>query len=115
MGLDLFSRERGARLGLAAGIADHCREIADQKNGGVAAVLKMFELAKDDGVAEVQIGGRGVDAEFYAQRLAGLGRLLELGLEFVLANDFRGAFAEVGQVVGEWIRFVTGKHFIFST
>ena len=36
VGVHLLARERRARFGLPGGIADHGREIADQKNGGVA-------------------------------------------------------------------------------
>ena len=66
----LLARERRARFGLARGVADHGRKIADQENGGVAHVLEMFQLAQDHGVAEVNVGSGGIDAEIDAQRLA---------------------------------------------
>jgi hypothetical protein len=43
--LHLFARQGRTRLGLPAGVADHRSEIAHQKNGGVAYVLKVFQLA----------------------------------------------------------------------
>ena len=42
---DVFGAERRARGGAARRIADHAGEIADQKNDGVAEVLKMLEDA----------------------------------------------------------------------
>ena len=49
-----------------------------RKIGGVALFLKVLELAQHDGVAEVQVGRRGIDAEFYAQRLARCARFSSL-------------------------------------
>ena len=72
VGAHLLGRERRTRFGLAGGIADHGREIADQKNRGVALVLKVLELAQHDGVAQVQVRRGGIDAELDAQRLARL-------------------------------------------
>ena len=42
VGVDFFAGERRARFGASGGIADHGGKIADQENGGVAEVLKMF-------------------------------------------------------------------------
>ena len=70
VGAHLFAGERRARFGLAGGIADHRGEIADEEDGGVALILEVFELAQHYGVAQVQIGRGGIDAEFDAQRLA---------------------------------------------
>src|SRR6266436_319607 len=62
IGVDLLARERGTSFGLPGWVSNHRGEIADEEDGGVAEVLKMFQFAKDDGVAQVKIGGRGVDA-----------------------------------------------------
>ena len=64
----------------------------------MAHVLEMLQLAQDNGVAQVNIGRGGIDAEIDAQRLAGLRGLLELGAQILFANDFRGAFAEIGEL-----------------
>ena len=109
----LLAFERRASFGLAGGIADHGGEIADEENGGVALVLELLELAQHDGVAEVQIRRGGIDAEIDAQRFAGLRGLLELGLEFVFADDFGGAFAQVLELF--FNRFeLRGSHYFFS-
>ena len=57
------ARQRRPRGGAARGIADHAGEIANQKNYGVAEILKMLELAEQHGVAEMQIGRGGIDAQ----------------------------------------------------
>ena len=98
VGVHLLARKRRARLGLPGGIADHGRESADQKNRRVPQVLKMFQLAHHHGVAEMQIGRGGIDAEFHAQRLAGFQRVLQLGAKFILRNNFSHAFAQVSEL-----------------
>ena len=95
---DFFAGERRARSGAPGRVADHASEVADQKNDGVAEVLKMFELAKKHGVAEMKVGRSGIESRLYAQRLAGGARFFELGAEFTLADDFRGAFFYVGEL-----------------
>ncbi len=85
---------RRTRLGLPGGIADHGGEIADEKNGRVPFILKVLELAQDDGVAEVQIGRGGIDAKLDAQRLARFSRALELRAQLLFTNDLRRALAQ---------------------
>ena len=58
----------------------------------------MFQLAQHDGMAEVQVGSGRVHAQLHAQRLARGARLLQLGAQFGLANDFRGAFLEISKL-----------------
>ena len=82
---DLFAGERRARGGAPGRVADHAGEVADQKNDGVAEVLKMFELAQEHGVAEMEVGRGGIEARLYAQRLARGARFFELGAEFGLS------------------------------
>src|SRR5437868_1850009 len=65
--IDLIAVKRLARRRAAGGITDDAGEIADEKNHGVAQVLKMFELSDQDSVAEVQVGRGGIEASFYAQ------------------------------------------------
>ena len=98
VGVHLLARQGRARLGLAGGIADHRREIADQKNRRVAQVLKMFQLAQHDGVAQVQVGRGRVHAQLHAQRLAGLARSFELRAQIFFANNFRRALAQIGEL-----------------
>ena len=61
----------------------------------MAGVLELAQLVEDDGVAEVDVGRRGVDAELDAQRPAlALGEV-ELGLERALGEHLDGADHEV--------------------
>ena len=99
VGVHLLASERRARFGLAGGIADHRGEIADQENGGVAQILKMLQLAQHDGVAEMNIGRRGIHAEIRAQRLTGFRGLLELCLQVFVANDFRRSLFQIGELL----------------
>jgi hypothetical protein len=65
----------------------------------------MLHFAEEDGVAEVEVGGRGVEAGFDAQGAAsGVGGEEALA-EVLFADDFGKAFAEVGELVFE------DKHF----
>ena len=72
--IHLLARQRRPRFGLACGIADHGRKIADQKNCGVAHILKMFQLAQHNGVAQMYVRRRWIHAEIHAQRLSTLSR-----------------------------------------
>ena len=47
-------------------------DVADDEYRGVPEILKMLHLAKQDGVAEVQVGRSGIEAGLDAQRTAGL-------------------------------------------
>src|SRR5580704_3667101 len=109
---DLFAGERRARDRAARWIADHAGEIADQKNRGVAEVLKVLELAQDYGVTQVQVRSSRIHAEFHAQRLASRTRLLKLGAEVGLADDFRRAFLEVRQLFIDRYEGWHGKNII---
>src|SRR5439155_5994416 len=105
IGVDLFARQRGSRFRSASGVTNHRGKIANQKDRGVAHVLKMLQLAQDHGVAQMKIGGRGVHAEINAQGLAGFQGLFEFGLEFGFGNDFSDAFFEVGELLFDRFEF----------
>jgi len=76
----------------------------------VPEVLKVLELTKDHGVAEMNVRGRWVHAEIHAQRLSSLGRLLELRGQIFLTDDFGDAFFEIGDLFGDGFEFAFG-HF----
>ncbi len=99
VGAHLLARERRTRFGLARGVANHRREIANEKNSGVAFLLEVLELAQHDRMAEVQIRRGGIDAEFHAQGFAGGARALDLRAQLLLADDFVGAAAQGGHLV----------------
>ena len=62
----------------------------------MAEVLKVFELAQQDGVAEVQVGSGGIEAGLDAQGLAGGAGLLQLRAQFGFFDDLGRAFFDVG-------------------
>src|SRR5690606_23145149 len=90
--------ERRARLALARGVADGRREVADDEDGAVAEVLELPELPEHDGVAEVEVRPRGVDAELDRERAARLGRALQLLGEGVFGEDLRRPAADPAQL-----------------
>src|ERR1035437_2679545 len=75
---NLLPRQRRPRRRAPRRIADHSGEIADQKDDRVTEVLKMFELAQEDRVPQVQIGCGRIKARFYLEWLARCVRALEL-------------------------------------
>src|SRR6516164_7292670 len=88
--VQLFARERRARDVASRRIADHPGEVADQKDDVVPEVLELPELVELNGVAEVQVGPRRVEAFLDAQRLAAL----ELRGELHLDDQLVGAALE---------------------
>ena len=75
--VDLFAGEGLAGLVFAGGVADEGGGVADEEDDGVAELLEVLELAHEHGVAEVQVGGGGVEAGLDAEGDAGLARLFE--------------------------------------
>ena len=74
--------------------------VADDEDGLVAGVLELAELVEDHGVAQMDVGGRGVDAELDAQRAAlALGEG-ELGLESAVGEHVDGADGKVCDETG---------------
>jgi hypothetical protein len=82
--------QHGAGGGLAAGIADLSRPIANDKDDFVAKLLKLSQLAKPDYMAQVDIGAAGVEAHLQPQRLA----LLQQPHHFLFHNNFSDASPE---------------------
>jgi hypothetical protein len=66
VGVDLVARQHGARRRAPARVADAGRVVADDQHDDVTPILELAQLAKDDGVAEVDVGRRGVEAELHA-------------------------------------------------
>ena len=95
---DFFRAQRRAGGGASGGVANHAGKIADQKDDRVAEVLKMLELAQEHGVAEMEIGRGRIESGFYAQRLAGSKRLLQLGTKLGLLHNFGRALLDVGEL-----------------
>jgi hypothetical protein len=67
VGLDLLARERRAGGVATRRVADHRREVADQKNHLVPQVLQLAHLVQHDRVADVDVGRGRVEAELDAQ------------------------------------------------
>ncbi len=58
----------------------------------------MLKLAQEHGVSEMKIRRGRIESGFHAQRLAGCKRLLQLGAQLRLLNNFSGAFLDVGEL-----------------
>src|SRR5260370_41752469 len=65
----------------------------------------MLELAKDNGVTQMNIRGGGVHAEIDAQGLSGFEGGFELGLELGFGNDFGDAFFQVAELFFDGFEF----------
>ena len=64
----------------------------------MAEVLKVFELAQQDGVAEMKVRRGGIETRLYAQRFPGGERFFKFLAQIRFANDLRAAFLDVGQL-----------------
>ena len=71
VGADLFGAQRRAGGVAAARVANEGGEVANEEDDGVAQVLQLAQLVEYDGVAQMDVGRGGVQAQFDAQRLAG--------------------------------------------
>ena len=87
IGLDLLLRKLRTGGILARRVANQRGPVADDEGDGVAQVLELTHLAQRHGVAQVQVGAGGVDAELDVEGLALLKLLAKVGL----GNDLRGA------------------------
>src|ERR1039458_8318560 len=67
---NLLRGQRRPRCRAARWIAYHSSEISDEEDDRVSEILKMFKLAQQHRVAEVQIGGGWIEARLYPERLA---------------------------------------------
>ncbi len=66
---------------LAAGVADHAGEVADQEDDLVAQLLELTQLVDQHRVPQVQVGRGWVEARLDAQRLAALELLHQFRLD----------------------------------
>jgi hypothetical protein len=64
----------------------------------VSEILKMFEFAQQNRVAEMEVRRRRIKSSLHPQGFARCPRPLQLGTEFGLADDFRGALLDVGKL-----------------
>ena len=103
--VDLLAIQRRSRLRLPSGVADHRRKIANQKNGGVAHILKRLQFSQHHGVAQMNIRGSRIHSQIHPQRFSGLERLLELGLQLLFANNFRRALFQVRELLVHRLKF----------
>ena len=94
--VDLLGREHGPRRRAPGRIAHARRVVADDQHDGVPEVLELAQLLQHDGVAEVQVGRRRVQAELDAQRPALGQALLERArgrhLDRVAGQELRRGF-----------------------
>ena len=80
------SSVRGGGFALARGVADQPGEVADEKNHLVPQVLKVLELLNEDGVAQVQIRGGGVEPGLDPERRPRGPGLLQAGGQFLFSE-----------------------------
>ena len=99
VGEDVLAGKRGTGGGAAGGVADAGGEVADDEDGLVAEELELAEFLHDHGVAEVDVGRGGVDAEFDAEGSA----LAELVGEFLFGKDFGSACGEALEGIGDGV------------
>src|SRR5215813_5053991 len=85
---DCVFRELFSSDGSSGWIADESGKVTDQKYHNVAQVLKVFQLANENRVADVNVRCCGVESRFDAQRLSGRLGPLQLFKQFFFPNDF---------------------------
>ena len=98
IGLDLLLSERRTGGVTARRVTDKGGAVADDEGHFVAEVLELAHLAQRDGMAEVQVGRRGVNAELDVERRV----LLELLPELVERNDLHGARRDDLELFFNW-------------
>ena len=79
----------------------------------MAHILKLLQFSQHHGVAQMNIRRCGVHAQIHAQRFASLHGLLELGLQFFFADDFRHALFQVRELLFHRLEFC-GRHYFPS-
>ena len=98
---DLVAREARAAVVLPGRVAHHRGEVADEEDGRVPQVLELPHLLQQDGVAEVQVGTRGVEARLDAQRAPARARLLEPLLELRAHVEVDDTALEERELLGD--------------
>ena len=89
--LDLLGGEHLAGGGLAAGVADLGRPVADDEDDPVTEILELAQLSQAHGVSEVDVSAAGVEAHLEAEGSARIQKLFEL----LLADDFGDAAVQI--------------------
>lgn len=69
--LDGFGIEGRAGFGASGGIADASSVISDDDDGEMASVLELADFGEDESVAEVEVGGGGIETKFDPEGSAG--------------------------------------------
>ena len=80
---DLFVRQLFPGGGFSCWITDFPREIADQELDDMSVFLKLTKLIQDDGVAQMYVRRRRIEAELNFQRFAGQNRFGQLCPQFL--------------------------------
>ncbi len=60
-----FVRQLWSRRGAAARVANHPREIANDKNRLMPQILKLSQFSQNDAVAQMNVRGGWINAELY--------------------------------------------------
>ena len=96
--VDLGLGELLAGLGFAGGVADEGGGVSDEEDDGVAELLEVAQLAHQDGVAEMEVGGGGVEAGFDAERDAGFEAGFKAQFQVFEGDDLGCALGEEGEL-----------------
>jgi hypothetical protein len=97
--VDLCLGERLAGDVAAGGVADEGGGVADEEDDGVAELLEVAQLADEHGVAEVEVGGGGIEAGLDAHGDATGGGLGDAVFEGVERDDLRGSLGNQIQLL----------------
>lgn len=92
--IDVFAGERGAGEVATGRVADEAGHVADQEDDLMAEVLEVLHLPEQYGMAQMKIGGGGVEPSLHTQRAAQFEPLSEI----LFPDHFREAFAKVGDL-----------------
>ncbi len=96
--VQLLARHRWTSNIAPCRIADQPRHIANQKNNRVPQVLKMLHFPQQNGMSQMQIGRRGIEARLHPQRFSRLKRFLQTIPQLLLTDDFRKSFLDISEL-----------------
>ncbi len=99
----ISSRVSGLRVTLRpVGSPMSAGGVADEKDDGVAELLKVAQLAHEHGVAQVQVGRGRIESGLHAQGAAGFAAVFKALAQVAHADDLRRAFLKQVHLFVYW-------------